>query len=360
MKTSVRLLGAVLVAAVGLAVAWWQRGPIALALAQRQVDAMTSQADPLASLADGLHVGLCGAGSPFPDELRSGPCTVVVAGRRMFVVDSGSGAARNLARMRLNAGQIEALYLTHFHSDHIDGLGELMLQRWIQRSAKSPLPVVGPPGVERVVEGFDQAYATDAGYRTAHHGEGVAPPAGFGARAQPFELAADSGRRVLLSEPDLEIVAFAVEHAPVSPAVGYRIRYKDRSVVLSGDTRKTASVAREAKGVDLLVHEALSPVLLALLERGFAQAGRPPLAKVMHDVLDYHTTPEEAAEIARDAGVKALVLNHIVPPLPSRALHPSFLQRAGSIYDGPLRIGADGDWISLPAGSRAVEIGRRP
>jgi ribonuclease Z len=278
----------------------------------------------------------------------------------MFVFDSGSGAARNLSRMRLNAGQIEALFFTHYHSDHIDGLGELMLQRWIQRTADAPLPIHGPEGLEKVVDGFMAAYATDRGYRTGHHGEAVAPPGGFGGAARPFTLPADTGRVVLVAEPDLEIVAFAVDHLPVKPAVGYRIRYKDRSVVLSGDTRKTASVARESQGVDLLVHEALSPVLLSMLEQGFGNAGRKNLSKIMHDVLDYHTTPEEAAAIAQAAGVKALVLNHIVPPLPSAGLQPAFLQRAGQIYAGPLRVGADGDWISLPAGSTAVEMGHRP
>lgn len=342
------------------AVAWWQRGAITLQLVSRQVVALTAQANPLSGLVDGLHVGLCGAGSPFPDEQRSGPCTVVVAGQRMFVFDSGSGAARNINRMRLNAGQIEALFFTHYHSDHIDGLGELMLQRWIQSTAKSPLPVHGPPGVQQVVQGFNDAYTLDKSYRIGHHGESVAPPEGFGSKPVSFELPADGSRRVVLAGDNLEIAAFAVEHTPVNPAVGYRIRYKDRVVVISGDTRKTASVQREATGADLLLHEALSPSLLALLERGFGAAGRIGLSKVMHDVLDYHTTPEEAAEIAQAAGVKALVLNHIVPPLPAPALNPAFLQRAGEIYRGPLRIGTDGDWFTLPAGTAAVEMGRRP
>jgi ribonuclease Z len=111
--------------------------------------------------------------------------------------------------------------------------------------------------------------------------------------------------------------------------------------------------------VDLLVHEALSPVLLSILERGFRQAGRENLARIMHDVLNYHTTPDEAAEIAQAAGVKALVFNHIVPPLPAAGLDPAFLQRAGQIYGGPLRIGVDGDWFSLPAGSQAIAMGHR-
>ena len=346
--------------AVAAALAWWQRGPITVALMARQVVAATAVADPLAALPDGLHVGLCGAGSPFPDELRSGPCTALVAGRRLFVFDSGSGAARNLTRMRLNAGQIEALFLTHYHSDHIDGLGELMLQRWVQRTSQQPLPVHGPTGLEGVLAGFQQAYTLDKGYRTAHHGDVIVPPAGFGTAALPFEVDAATGRRVLLSEPDLEVVAFTVDHGPVRPAVGYRVRYKDRTVVISGDTKKSAAVAREAKGVDLLVHEALSPALLSLLEQGFIQAGRQPLGQIMHDVLNYHTTPEEAAEIAQAAGVKALLFHHIVPPLPSSGLHPAFLERAGQIYKGPLRIGADGDWLTLRAGGTEVEMGRRP
>ena len=342
------------------ALAWWQRGALSLALMTRQVAAMTAVADPLAALPDGLHVGLCGAGSPFPDEKRSGPCTAVVAGQRLFIFDSGSGAGRNIARMRLNAGQIEAIFFTHYHSDHIDGLGELMLQRWIQRTSPQPLPIYGPVGLEQVLQGFNDAYKLDQGYRTAHHGPAVAPPGGFGGAPQNFELPADGGRKVLIREPDLEIAAFAVDHGPIHPAVGYRIRYKDRSLVISGDTSRNAAVARESKGVDLLLHEALSPQLLGLLEKGFADAGRQNLAKIMHDVLNYHTTPEEAAEIAQAAGVRALVLNHIVPPLPTAALDPVFLQRAGRLYDGPLRIGADGDWFTLPAGSQAVEMGRRP
>jgi ribonuclease Z len=345
---------------LALGIGWWQRGPITRALMARQVEAMTAAADPLAALPDGLHAGLCGAGSPFPDERRSGPCTVVVAGRRMFVVDAGSGASRNIARMRLDAGQIEALFLTHYHSDHIDGLGELMLQRWIQRASQQPMPVHGPPGLERVLQGFGEAYALDQGYRTAHHGAEVAPPGGFGTAARPFDLGGEGGRRVLIAEPELEVVAFTVDHGPVRPAVGYRFRYKDRTLVISGDTAKSAAVAREAKGVDLLVHEALSPQLLSLLERGFSQAGRARLAQVMHDVLNYHATPEEAADIAQAAGVKALVFHHIVPPLPIGTLEPEFLLGGAGRFAGPMRIGIDGDWFSLPAGTSTVTMGSRP
>jgi len=314
---------------------------------------------PLAALSDGLHVGLCGAGSPLPDPHRSGPCTVVVAGKRMYLVDAGSAASRNLVKMGFNPGDIEALFLTHFHSDHIDGLGEVMLQRWAGGSHADPLPVYGPTGVEGVVAGFMQAYAPDEQYRVAHHGPQVVPPSGFGGAAHSFDIAAPGGRVVLLSEPDLEIVAFSVNHEPAHPAVGYRIRYKDRTVVLSGDTIQWPAVEREARGVDVLVHEALSKPLVASLQRAAANAGKANIAKIFADIPGYHTTPEQAAGIARDAGVGFLLLNHIVPALPLPGLEAAFLGESRGIFQGPIRVGVDGDFISLPAGSKAIEVGRR-
>ena len=157
---------------------------------------------------------------------------MVVAGKRLFVFDAGSGAARNIGRLGFVHGRIDAIFLTHFHSDHIDGLGELMLQRWVSTGNQAPVPVHGPDGVDTVVAGWRQAYTADQGYRVAHHGEATVHAAGFSGTAQPFAIGAD-GRAVVLKDADLEIVAFTVDHAPVRPAVGYRIRYKGRSVVLS-------------------------------------------------------------------------------------------------------------------------------
>jgi ribonuclease Z len=349
------VLGGVATAALLVAAGWIWRAPLSVALAQRGAAARMA-ADPAAELGDGLHVGLCGAGSPFPDERRSGPCTLVLAGQRLFIFDAGSGAARRIGSMGFSLGRIEAVFLTHFHSDHIDGLGELMLQRWVSESNAAPLPVHGPAGVEAVVAGFMQAYAQDRRYRVAHHGAAIVPDTGFGGTALPFAIAPPE-RVVLIKDADLEIAAFAVDHAPVHPAVGYRIRYKGRSVVLSGDTRKFAAVQREAAGADLLVHEALSPRLVAALQQG--AAGRPKLQQIFVDIVDYHSTPEQAAEIARDAKVRMLLLNHIAPPLPLPGMEAAFLGRAGEIYDGPLRVGVDGDFVSLPAGSTRIERSRR-
>jgi ribonuclease Z len=135
---------------VGAAYLFW--APLSVMLA-RQLATGRLEADALAALPDGLHVGLCGAGSPFPDDRRSVPCTLVVAGKRLFVFDVGSGSARNITKMGFNPGRIEAIFLTHFHSDHIDGLGELMLQRWVSAAHTAPVPVVGTRESSRSLQG---------------------------------------------------------------------------------------------------------------------------------------------------------------------------------------------------------------
>ena len=355
MKT--RILWVVVVLVLLASSVYFFRAQLSVAVAKR-VAVSHLAADVPSELPEGLHVGLCGAGSPMPDEKRGGPCTLVLAGKRMFVFDAGNASSRNIGRMGFVHGRIEAIFLTHFHSDHIDGLGELMLQRWVSASNAAPVPVHGPAGVENVVAGFMQAYAQDQRYRVAHHGEATMPSSGFGGKALPFTLDAQ-GRALLLKDADLEIVAFAVDHAPVHPAVGYRITYKGRSVVLSGDTKKSAAVQRAAAGADLLVHEAMSTPLMAILQAGAGQAGRPKLRQLMLDIIDYHSTPEQAAQTARDAGVRYLLLNHIAPPLPLPGLEKAFLGDASSIYAGPIRVGADGDFISMPVGSHEVSAGRR-
>src|SRR5512139_1440755 len=117
-----RRLGLVVVAALAALVAlgYVRRAEISTRIVERVAERRLAAA-PLAGLEDGLHVGLCGAGSPLPDAERSGPCTIVIAGQRQFLFDAGASASRNLVRMGFNPGDLDALFLTHFHSDHIDG-----------------------------------------------------------------------------------------------------------------------------------------------------------------------------------------------------------------------------------------------
>jgi ribonuclease Z len=359
MTSRIRIMVGVLIV-VGILGAglWLVRGPIAVAIMSRAVDHAMS-ADPLAALPDGLHVGLCGSGSPMPDPTRAGPCTVVVAGQRLFVIDAGEGSTKNLALMRLPPAQVSAVFLTHYHSDHIADLGELMLQHWGGGAATQPLPVYGPTGLGPLVAGFQQAYALDRGYRIAHHGPKVMPPAGFGAAPHEFAISKAGPDVTLIDEPDLKVMAFPVDHGPVEPAVGYLFIYKGRKVVISGDTAPSPRLEAAARGADVLVHEGLAPNLVAIMHEAALRHGRANLAAITHDILSYHTTPGQAAAIAARAHVRMLLLTHIIPPLPLDALNAPFLGDAPRIFHGPIRVGRDGDFFSLPAGSTEIKRGNR-
>lgn len=345
------LTGLLVVVVLAVAGAWFLRGDLAIRIMERRL-AVGMSTNVVASLPDGLHVAVCGSGGPFPDGDRGAPCTAVIAGKRLFIVDTGEAAARTLGRMGIAGDSV--VLLTHFHSDHIDGLGNVAMQRWAGGNLPTPLKLYGPPGVEQVAAGFTQAYVADSSYRTAHHGEGVAPPSGAGVVARPFAFPDGQDSVVVLEEDGVKITAFRVDHGPVEPAVGYRFDYKGRSVVISGDAAPSPAVTRFAKGADLLVHEALSPRLVGLIEKAALKAGNTKRAKIMNDILNYHTTPDQAADIATKAGAKALLLNHIVPPLPLRALEGPFVGKARQIFTGPLWLARDGDLISLPAGGSDI------
>ncbi len=310
-------------------------------------------ANTLNELSDGLHLALCGAGGPMPAPKASGPCVVVVAGEQLFIVDTGTDGPRNILRLGYQPDEIKAVFLTHFHSDHIDGLGELGTFRWAAGANTAPLPVYGPEGVVEVVDGFNRSYSADFVYRHEHHGDAVAPESGAGLSARPFAQPADGELAILIDRDDLRVEAFRVNHFPVDPAVGYRFSYKDRSILISGDTIKSENIRRFANGVDLLVHEALAPNLVNMMNEAAKRINNLVLEQITHDILDYHASPSDAAETARDAGVGHLLYYHIVPPLIVPGQKDLFLDGADKIFS-QYTIGVDGVAFSMPAGSDSV------
>ena len=308
--------------------------------------------DPLADLPDGLHVVLIGTGSPLPDPNRAGPSTAIIAGEDIYIIDSGGGAVRNMGEMRISPARVSAVFLTHLHSDHIDGLGELALQRWAGGGHRTPLRVHGPDGTQQLVDSLKRAYTPDSLFRIAHHGQNVVPQSGFGMVASTIAINAggDENHAALQTDKGLIVRAFRVDHDPVSPAFGYRFEYKGRSVTISGDTAFDPRVAAAAKDTDLLLHEALNADMVNVMKDAATEAGNRRLAKIFHDIQDYHATPVQAAQTAANANAGALVYTHIVPALPSKLLYPYWLKGAGDFYDGPITIGEDGMLFSLPAG----------
>jgi ribonuclease Z len=331
------------------------RGIIVVLVLERAIPKMMS-ATTAANLGDGLHIAICGAGGPLPDPKRAGACMLIIAGDTLLMIDSGSGGPRNIGRMQFPIGDVDAVLLTHFHSDHIDGLGETATLRWASGDNTSPLPVIGPTGVEKVVDGFNMAYSHDKGYRHDHHGDTVAPNSGFGLIAQAFATPATGASAVVWDKDGLLISAFSVDHKPVNPAVGYRIDYKGRSAVVSGDTAKSTNLEFFAKDTDLLLHEGLSPKLVMLMNKAAVQIGNAGIAKITIDILNYHASPAEAAESAQAANVKHLALYHIVPPLIVPGQDLVYLEGVADAYDGPTTLTQDGTIFSLPANGTEVIV----
>ncbi len=335
-----------------LTIVYSQRASIAKRIMAKGIEAAMST-DTLTDLGEGLHVALCGAGGPLPDPKRSGACVAVVAGGKIFVVDAGTNGARNLNAMRFPIGEVSRVFLTHFHSDHIDGLGELATLRWVSAGHTDKLIVIGPAGVKRVTDGFNDAYSQDSVYRHDHHGESVAPLSGHGMIAVEYPLPADGEITTVYDEEGLRVQMLAVDHAPVSPAVAYLFSYQGRSLLVSGDTAKSANLQQFAEGVDLLIHEALAPNLVGIMNAAAAKTGNTGMAKITADILDYHASPVEAAEIARDAGAGHLLYYHIVPPLLLPGMEAAWLEGVDDVFND-YTVGQDGTSFTLPPNSDEI------
>jgi len=287
--------------------------------------------------AGGMTVVLLGTGIPLPNPARGTAATLVLAGKQAVLVDTG----RNSVICLTGTGRddVSLLVYTHYHSDHIAELGEILVNRAIA-GATAPLPVIGPVGLKQVVDGFRAAYALEDSYRVAHHRENWSSA---GASAAATE--AQPG--VVWEQDGLKVTMFDVDHAPVVPAVGYRFDYNGKSVVVSGDTKKTPSVIEMSRGVDLLVHEAVDR---ATIEQAMPMLERaaPRRAAMTRDMMSHHTTTLEAAEIARDAGVKKLAITHLVPSIPpTDQAEANFVRGMAEIYQGPIVVGRDGMVINI-------------
>ncbi len=279
------------------------------ALFKRVANAMLATPPPSI---DGLRVVVCGSASPLGnDPARAQACIAVVTPEHFFLFDIGARSPQRIAQARLPVGRLDGVFFTHYHSDHISGLPDVNLASWVQGHHTS-LQVYGPAGVEKVIAGFNMAYELDRGYRVEHHGAELLPPAGHPMTAVTIE--ADG---IAWQDDLLTIRSFPVVHDPIHPAVGYRIDYRGRSVVISGDSVAIESLFEIAKGTDLVLHDALSRAMLDPMIEVAEQNNVPVLPIIMSDVIDYHADTVRLEEMAKTADIGQLAYYHLVPVPPN-------------------------------------------
>lgn len=306
---------------------------------------------------DAIDVVFCGTASPAGATTRAQQCIAVFAGDKFFIVDTGARSATRAAALGLPVGRLNGVLFTHFHSDHIAALGEFQLASWA-RGRQGKLNVYGGPGVKKVTEGFEQAYSQDYKYRTDHHGEKLLPIKSAGYISHTVEVP-EYGGRVIYDRDGLKISAFRVLHPPISPAYGYRFDYKERSVVVSGDTTKSTNLVQVSQGADVLIHEVLQPALITTMSEVLTEAGRRGIGQIIKDTLTYHTSPEQAAEVAVEANVDMLVFTHFAPVPANALLERIFMRGVAEIRPEGAVLADDGMHIHLPSGAGALQIMQR-
>ena len=276
---------------------------------------------------DEFRVTLLGTGSPAPVMRRFGPGVLVQAGGKNLLIDSGRGTTQRLMQSGLKLGQVDALILTHLHSDHVVGIPDLWLTGWLEANyaqRKGPFVVYGPKGTQALMDGLAIAYDWDIKARIAD--QNLKPES---IQSKVTEI--DEG--VIYEQGGVKVVAFKVDHGELlQPAFGYRIDYAGRSVTISGDTRFSENLIKFATGTDLLIHQ--------------VAAAREELLKspVFKVILAHHTQPHEAGIVFTRVKPKLAVYYHFVllgTPGISAVTEKEVFEMTRKTYEGPLLIGED-------------------
>ena len=269
-----------------------------------------------------VDITLLGTGSPIADPNRAGPATLVQAGGEHYLVDCGRGVLMRLAAAGVPVGQLTAVCVTHLHSDHITDLNDVITAMWITTFEPTPLRIIGPPGTREVVGHILASLGPDIGYRLAHHHDLDQPPL--------LEITETDGE----GQPDVSVGGVRVttaptDHRPVEPSIAFRFDHDGLAVVVAGDTVPCEGLDRLCVGARALVHTVIRKDIITNI----------PVPR-LQDTLDYHSSPEEAAQTAARAGIDTLVFTHYVPPIPPGG-GDDWRQLAAEHFTGRVELGDD-------------------
>ena len=296
--------------------------------------------------AQDFRVTLLGTGDPIPRTDRYGPATLVEVAGQKLLIDVGRGAATRLVQMKIALSDVDAVFLTHFHHDHLIGIDDVWMTGWLPNPfgrRSTPMEVWGPTGTANLLSSLEKGFELNTSIRIPDE---LLVPEGIKFAAHEFD--ADG---VVYEKDGVKVTAFTVNHGElIKPAYGFRIDYDGRAVVISGDTKFDRNLIAAAKGADLIIHEVAlaSDELLASSEQ-------------FRRIVAHHTTPEEAGIVFAEVNPKLAVYTHLVilsgPTIPEAPLS-TLIPRTRTNYDGPLVVGEDlmsfevGDTISISQAAR--------
>ena len=267
------------------------------------------------------------AGGPRPRKSRAAPSQVIVINNAAYVVDCGNGVAFQLVRAGLPLSAVRHVFITHHHSDHNADYGNLLLLAWVS-GLQNRVDTWGPPPLARMTSLFFEMNAYDIATRISDEGRVPLVPL-----VHPHEVTQNG---VVMKDDNVTVTCALVDHRPVTPAFAYRFDSRDRSIVVSGDTKRSDALVRLAEGADILVHEALYPSAVNRLVAPLANA-----AALEKSILSHHTPIEDVGRVAQAAGVKTLVLSHFVPAEDSSITDQMWIEAAGKAYKGRIIAGRD-------------------
>jgi ribonuclease Z len=285
-----------------------------------------------------IKVTLLGTGAPVPSIERFGPAVLIEAGGQKLLFDCGRGAAQRLWQLKIPLGQIDALFLTHLHSDHTVGIPDVWLTGWIPAvygRRTYPFRVFGPGGTSDMMENLVKAFAWDISTRSKENNK---------ADSGALVNATDIKGGFIWEKNGVKVTPFTVRHAEfIDSALGYRIDYAGHSVILSGDTRFSENLIRYAKGADLIIHEVAA-----------ANEKAMQTSPLINQILGFHSSPEDAAKVFEQIKPKLAVYSHIVlltadPSIPAPTIN-DLASRTQKIYNGPLQVGED--LLSIEVGDK--------